>query len=352
MGVLWSFFSLCVMVFPRWPRVRADLDAVCPGPIHFALEVIMGEAPAQVTVFHFDLWHGLLRANFPDDWTARSKWASNRKVCQVWHAAGDRRYRLPGNGYLRAAGQQPLGIRMLGIFYYLFDAAALDNPTGVHYRNRIAELCRDAQVMRDKMTQCRVPVDPAHQVQNLRLDGDIHPWLVVCKHAGLQDRLWRSKRAAASRRKLCGYAAYRLLVRGSDLRHHLQHSFALSAAPCHVKGPGRRLRQASVQAKGFADLLPDGEDRFKRESGPEIHGDLLPRMARKSRCSSRAYPAFEQDFASATWLATDQPQDRKSTYSFRSRARPTEDLAFFQVSLMRSPPGRPPGRVNRVMFRI
>jgi hypothetical protein len=190
---------------------------------------------------------------------ARREGAAPRQRRQRRHRSGDRGqpFALRPAG-ARDRGQKAAGIGMRGPREERRHRRLLDHRAGIHHGDVVGHLGNHAHVMGDE--QDRHPhlgLQPPHQVEDLRLNGDVQR-----RRRFVRDqKLRRADQRQRDHRSLPHAAAE--LVRigiepagGGGNLHHLEHLDDPGAAGGGV--------QILVQQHHFADLVADGEERVQR----------------------------------------------------------------------------------------
>lgn len=86
---------------------------------------------------------------------------------------------------MRHAGNQTLGVRMIGVLKNTFDGARLDDPAGVHHRHPIGHLGDCSHVMGNQYDgRARGLAQFQQQIEHLRLYRDVQcrRWFISDQH--------------------------------------------------------------------------------------------------------------------------------------------------------------------------
>ena len=142
-----------------------------------------------------------------DEGAARGEAAAVGRPAHVGHAALDRGQALALLVEARDRAQQAHRVGMLGPREEIADGGALDDLAGVHDGDIVGHLGDDAEIVGDQDDGgAGVAAQPAHQVEDLRLDGDVERGGRLVGDQQLAARRpapWRSWRAGACRPTAC-----------------------------------------------------------------------------------------------------------------------------------------------------
>ena len=216
---------------------------------------------------------------------------------------------------VRDRAQQALGVGMAGIVEQLGGVRLLDLAAGIHHHDAVGVLGDHAHVVGDQHDGRAVGLlQLAHQVEDLRLDGDVERRgrLVGDQHLGIARQRHGDHDALAH--------AARHLVRIGVRRAARARGCRRGAASRRRVSMASLARQALVQRDRLADLLADGEQRIERGHRLlEDHRDLVAADAPPSRGSLELeqVPALEADGAAddAAGRVGDQAQDRQRRHA-------------------------------------
>src|SRR5262249_60046155 len=126
----------------------------------YARHVVIGLDQRQLRL-------GLVAARL-GHWAARREAAARRHVGEIWRLAIDGRQRRAAAAQGRQAVQEADRVGMARLVEDVAGASGLDDAPGVHYRNPVAELGDDAEVVRDEdERQVRLALDFLQQAQIL-----------------------------------------------------------------------------------------------------------------------------------------------------------------------------------------
>ena len=188
-----------------------------------------------------------------DEGATRGEAAAARRLRHVGHAALDRGQSLALAVELGDRAQKPHRVRVLRPREQRLYRRPLDDLAGIHDRDIVGHLGNDAEIVRDQDDRGPgVSAQPAHQVEDLRLDGDVERRgrLIGDQEIGpAGERHGDHHALALAARQLVGIVVDPLLGRGDA--HPPQHLDRLRARF------GRR--RIAVAADRFDDLVADRE---------------------------------------------------------------------------------------------
>src|SRR5450759_3979592 len=166
--------------------------------------------------------------------------------------------------------QQTVRVRMTRRLEDLFGRRVLDNLAGIRDGDGLCHFSDDGKVVgNDENGHTQLLLKSTHQVQNLRLDGDIER-----RRGFIRDQEFRVRRQCHGDHDPLTHAAAHLM------RVLAEAPFGLGDADQvkHLDGTLLRLGVIDLlmQSNGFANLIPNRVDRIERRHGfLEDHGDFV-----------------------------------------------------------------------------
>src|SRR5450756_1945622 len=247
-----------------------SLVAIAISPLCLGLDRV--EAAHQMTRRDLNNLRLFLSALLRDKWAARVETATLGHM--VW--GGD--HALDGGQWFiglllrefRNGRQQTVRVRVTRRLEDLFGRRVLDNLAGIRDGDGLCHFSDDGEVVgNDENGHTRFRQQAAHQVQNLRLDGDIER-----RRGFIRDQELRVRGQCHGYHDPLTHTAAHLMGVLAEAPFGLGDTYQVK----HLDSTLLRLGVIDLlmQSNGFANLIPNRVDRIERRHGfLEDHGDFV-----------------------------------------------------------------------------